>query len=287
MLSYTAHKQAQAGYTDVLETVRVLEKIAASQLHQLENKQAQLQTYTEATSALLHRLETLSDSPFLKSLQQRSSTSKTATPNILTIILTGDKGLVGDLWHQLYTTQTAHATRTEHLIVIGEKGRHFWSDRSKHITYHSFADRLPTHQEILELLQHIIPEYEAGKVQRVDILYPRPNTLMSHTITTTTLLPIQPPESTNKQRISAIGFPILENSISNVTELLLHKYLAHRLYQCILETALTEFSTRTIGLEHAGAKTEELISKTMRQYRKERRHADTEKQLEQFAATKT
>ena len=57
-------------------------------------------------------------------------------------------------------------------------------------------------------------------------------------------------------------------------------------YKIGTETKLSEFSARTVAMEHAAVKTKGLIHKFTLDYSKERRRVATQKQLEIFAVHK-
>ena len=284
MYSYTTHKQQQEGYTDVLETVQVLEKAAASHLHKLQQRSRSLEQYTSIIVEMLYRLQTLNSEPFFTN--DVTVGKKREDAKNLTVVLTGDKGLVGGLWHELFEKHRPTAIGGD-LLVIGQKGQSLWPQtQTGQISYHSFSERIPPLSEVVSLAERLTLDFQTGVYSSVSILYFHSTSLLSHSPTNATILPVKPPIQIDHNK-SPVGLPIMEESTANLTAALLKKYLINRLYQFILETALTEFSTRTTGLEHAGAKTEKLIEETARQYRKQRRHADTQKQLERFAVIRS
>ena len=82
------------------------------------------------------------------------------------------------------------------------------------------------------------------------------------------------------------GLPIFEPSKKEVFKALTQKYIGMFFRKIVMETKLSELSARTVAMEHASAKTDELIKKISLNYLKERRRAITQKQLESFAVHK-
>ncbi|MCA9353963.1 MAG: F0F1 ATP synthase subunit gamma [Candidatus Kaiserbacteria bacterium] len=286
MKSFTQHKQEVAGYRDVRETVQVLEKIAAGQLHKLQLTAEALQEYTDTLLDLMLRIETLAGRP----LFSPNAPSVTDHDRELLVVLTGDRGLVGDLWRRQYELyESVYKDTAVELLVIGLRGQVLWPQGGPHkVEHYSFAERFPTHTELLELasvLQHAVRN---DMFTRVSVLYVEAKSLLVRESAIVSIFPLAPGAdlASRHEQVKQIGFPIVDVGYEEMAAGLLEKYLVNRLQQLLMEVALSEFSARTIGLEHAGAKTEQIIAETMRQYRRWRRHADTEKQLERFSSIK-
>ena len=279
MKSFTDHKKQLAGFEDVLETVQVLEKIAAGKLHALEDQSIKLASYTEVIARLMVRLEGFTSASF-KTASARRAKDK---PRTLLVVLSGDRGLVGDLWHRLYDHYFEAALETHDMLVIGAKAQALWP-AADGVTHYMFADRFPTDAEVMALADKLSHEVQSGTYAAVKFLYPKPQSLTVYHPVIADLLPLAVDESVLHTKEPLTGFPIIEGVVEDYKQSLLKKYLLARLHQFLQETALAEFSARTVGLEHAGAKTETIIADTMRQYRRWRRHEDTAKQLERFSA---
>ena len=102
MKSYIAQQNRIQGIKDVSETVKMVEKIAASSVHFLKKEVSDLQSYTNRIEEVLSRLSLFYHKKQHPLLQKRTTGEKAL------VILTGDGGLVGDLWHNVINTFLAH-----------------------------------------------------------------------------------------------------------------------------------------------------------------------------------
>jgi len=82
------------------------------------------------------------------------------------------------------------------------------------------------------------------------------------------------------------GLPLFEPSKQKTFDDLLDKYIGVVFRKIIFEAKLSELSARTVAMEHATAKTQEIIEKLHLKYAKNRRRTVTQRQLESFAAHK-
>jgi ATP synthase F1 gamma subunit len=277
MDTFSTYNKKLAGYRDVSETVKILEKVAAGQLHTLERQTTWLAKYTKHILSLLGRVQELSDN-------QALVTDKTNAKKSLLVIITGDKGLVGDLWHRLFSYHKEIVEQD--ILVIGKKGQLEWPATNAKITHYSFADRLPNNDEIYQLGTLLDSYMETGAYKSVSTLHVYSESLIEQIPTLAPLLPIVPPSAESVSDHARAGYPIIEGSIKGIQKMLYKKYLLSRIQQIVLETAVAEYSSRTVAMEHASAKTDaETLNLTM-VYSRERRQRETQKQLERFAANK-
>ena len=121
MKFYKKFKNSIQGFKDVSETVKTVEKIAASSVHFLETEVANLNEYTEEINRILARL-----SSFYRTKTHPLLEKKYAGKNLL-IVLTGDRGLVGGLWHEIVNTFLKE-NKHEVLLVLGAKGKKYFQE---------------------------------------------------------------------------------------------------------------------------------------------------------------
>jgi len=272
MKSYIAHKNQIQGVKDVSETVKTVEKIAASSVHFLKQEVSELNTYAAEIERVLTRLFLFYQKEDHPLLQKRTMGRKTL------VVITGDKGLVGGLWHGVINTFLKNVKQYQSIIVIGAKGENYLKEENIPIIK-SF-----TLLEIEPISNYIFKEFKKGIFSQVDILYPQFIFLAEQTPNFIPFLPFEFKPA--KEKKSSEGLPIFEPSKRKIFDNLLQKYIEVFFHKIIMETKLSELSARTVAMEHATTKTEELIQKSTLDYTKERRRIITQRQLESFTAHK-
>ena len=296
MRTYLAHKNQIQGFKDVSETVKTVEKIAASSVHFLKRKVSNLSIYATGIERTLARLSLFYQNKNHPLLRNSGEGEKAL------IILTGDKGLTGGLWHRVVNEflENFKRRRFQFVITIGVKGENYLHEENMPVmkSFSRFSD-IPSEEEIARVTDYIFYEFEKGTFAQVDILYPRFVSLAEQRPFLVPFLPfkftggysgqkIQSPKefkpATEKER--GAGLPIFEPSKKKIFSRLLQKYIGIFFHKIIMETKLSEFSARTVAMEHAAVKTEELIRKFALDYMKERHRVVTQRQLESFAAHK-
>ena len=124
MKSYITHKNQIQGIKDVSETVKTVEKIAASSVHFLKQEVSNLNIYATEVEKALIQLSLFYQKKDHPLLQKKGVGIKTL------VILTGNKGLVGGLWHGAVNTFLENAKQYQTVIVIGAKGENYLKEES-------------------------------------------------------------------------------------------------------------------------------------------------------------
>jgi len=279
MKSYITYKNQIQGVKDVSETVKTVEKIAASSVHFLKQEVAGLNTYAVRTERVLARLSLFYQKKNHPLLQKRGRAGKAL------VILTGDKGMVGGLWHSIINIFLENAKQYQTVIVIGAKGKNYLKEESMPIIK-SFTHVLdtPSEKEIEHITNYIFDEFRKDTFSQVDILYPHFVSLAEQMPNFIQFLPFE--FKSAKEKKSNTGSPIFEPSKQKFFDKLLQKYIGVFFRKIIMETRLSELSARTVAMEHAATKTEELIRKLTLDYTKQRRRIMTQRQLGSFIAHK-
>ncbi|NCF75199.1 MAG: hypothetical protein GWO87_01790 [Xanthomonadaceae bacterium] len=279
MKSYIKYKDQIEGFKDVSETVKTVEKIAASSIHFLKQETFNLNVYASEIEKVLAWLSIFyqkKDHPLLK---KRNNGNKEL------IIVTGNKGLDGGLWHKIITTFIEKRKQYQSIIVIGVKGKNYLDEELIHITK-SFAglSDIPQKEETEYITNYIFNEFKQKKLLKIDILYPHFVSLAEQEAKLSSLLPFEFETTEEKNKD---GLPIFEPSKKKIFNNLLQKYVELFFYKIMMETKLSEFSARTVAMEHANTKIDDFIQKSTLDYTKQRRRIITQRQLESFAGHKT
>jgi len=280
MKSYVMYKNQMQGIKDVSETVKTVEKIAASSVHFLKQEVSNLNTYASELEKVLNRLSTFYPKKNHPLLQKKDVKTKTL------IILTGDKGLVGGLWHEVINVFLENIKRYHTVIIVGAKGENYLKEENISIVK-SFTDifDVPQQENIEHITNYIFDEFKKGTFSQTDILYPKFISLAEQTPNLVSFLPFE--FQLTKEKKNNDGLPIFEPSKQKIFDSLLQKYIGVFFRKIIMETKLSELSGRTVSMEHAMTKTKDLVQKLTLGYTKQRRRIVTQRQLESFTAHKT
>lgn len=285
MKTYLAHKNQVQGLRDVSETVKTVEKIAASSVHFLKQEVASLNSYALEIEKILARLSLFYRKENHPLLQERN-TGKRAL-----IVLTGNKGLVGGLWHAVVSALLENIHQYQAVISIGAKGEAYLKEESGQAKrlFLQTPDILQK-QDIEKITDYIFDGFKKGIFRQVAVLYPQFISLAKQSPLLVSFLPFRfvlAAKAGGEFSEGALGLPIFEPSRRKLFDRLLQKYIGLFFYKIVMETRLSELSARTVAMEHASAKTSRLIQKFTLDYLKERRRVITQKQLESFAVHKT
>ncbi len=313
MKTYLAYKNQVQGFQDVSETVKTIEKIAASSVHFLKQETISLNVYAKEIEKVLSRMSLFYQERKHPFLQERDDGKRAL------IILTGDKGLVGGLWHRTVSVFLENISQYQFVVTVGNKGANYLREENIKIakSFNQISDI--SHQEIKRVSDYIFGKFKGGEFSKVDILYPKFVSLAEYQPSFISFLPLafsvdsldqSNAVGTGNQMFSfeaargsvirkegksrsvaekkvGNGLPIFEPSKRKIFDRLLQKYISVFFYKIVIETRLSELSARTAAMEHASVKTEELIRKFTLDYTKERRKTITQKQLESFTAHMT
>lgn len=278
MKTYIAFKNEIEGLNNVFETVNAEEKIAASAVQSLKKEIISLNLFSEEVKKLLQYIS-LHYQPHSHPLMNKDSKGGRAL-----LILTGDKGLVSGLWHQVINESLKIIKSYQHVIVYGIRGKKYLEEENVHISKF-FTSNYPNEEDVDTLCEYFFNQFKKGAFSGVDILYPQFVSISKHRPQIIQFLPFEF-HIGQTQAVESHGFPIFEPSKKKVFNMLLDKYIKIFFYKIFSETNLSKFSARTISMENARAKTKETIVKSIHSFNKQRHRLLTQRQLVSFGSHK-
>lgn len=268
MKSYLNYKNQLSGLNEVLVTVQATEKIAASEVHNLEKRVEVLKLYTQHLEKALYRLHLLypqlENNPYLKSNNQGKR---------ILVSIFGDKGLVGGLWHNMVDLIQNLKASYDEIVVFGLKGKEYLLEEKVQITR--------TFINTEAMVEYLFFRYKNKELSRVDLIYPAFVSLSHQLPKLGKILPFTFINEDDSPILDE-GIPLFTPSKKSVADFLLERYITSFLLKIVLETKLSELSARTVSSEHAQAKTKEVIKQIKKEYLKDRKKVLTLRQLESF-----
>ena len=271
MKNYLDFRDEIRGLVDVSETVRVVDQIAASQIHKLRLEVDSLETYSNHVENIIQRLDSFDIKTNIKQNEKDD--------NKILVIIGGDKGLVGGLWNLIVTKIKGNYSK---IYVYGNKMREILEE--KQIAFDRYFDQLNNQGDTNkdELANFVMTGIADGAFSVVDILYPKYISLAEQTANLHNFYPFK----TIKLQDSTepIGYPIFNPDPNAFFNSIRTKYFRTKILKIITESRLSELSARTVSMEEAGVKTKKKIKAARMKFNKERRSFQTQMQLESFVS---
>lgn len=202
------------------------------------------------------------------------------------VVVTSDRGQAG-AFNANVTKAVERYTREElgevkvALRIIGRKGNQYFTRRRANIA--SF-DPAPTGATALasarETANRIIADFEAGKVDRVFVVYNEFRSAISQVVRVKQLLPVVPEPSKQTTAPEAQADFLYEPSKETLLARLVPLYVQIQLYRASLESIAAEFAARMTAMENATKNAGEMIAKLTLSYNRARQASITKELLE-------
>lgn len=212
------------------------------------------------------------------------------TKRVGIIAITSDRGLAGSYnaavikaaERQLDAARTSGADYA--LILIGKKANDYFSFRNYDIehSYTGISDS-PTYEDAREVAGKVVELFEAGELDRVELIYTEFITMGTQKVTVRRYLPLETQTSVAEKgsgSTTAVAEFEFEPSPAGVLESLLPRYMESRLYSALLESAASEHANRQRAMKAATDNAEELITKLSREMNQARQAAITTEIME-------
>lgn len=245
------------GVRTMRQTTRALEMVAASKMRRAQERVTQSRPYSDRLRDVLADLAAIQlDDDALKQfpLLQARDINKTAL-----IVITPDRGLAGPLNSNIIR-RSAQYIRQEagvpvETIAVGKKGRDFLVRTRQELVaeFINLGDR-PSLNDIRPIADVAINDFLEGKVDAVHIVYPKFINTLTQTPTVVQLLPIERPAGDDKDTDY-----IFEPSAADVLNAILPRYIEVVLYQAVLETVASFYSSQMVAMRNASDNAKELI----------------------------
>lgn len=244
------------------QITRAMEMVAASKMRRAQERVTSGRPYADRLRDVLGDLASLHlDAEELKEfpLLEQREINRTAL-----IVMTPDRGLSGPLNSNLLR-RTAQYLRTEsvdknpHMVAVGKKGRDFLSKTGQDIVaeFIQLGDK-PTLDDVRPIVDVAMNEFLEGKVDAVFMLYPKFINTLSQVPTVVQLLPIERPEAGDGDVSNDDVDYIFEPSPKAVLQEILPRYLETIVYQSVLETVASFYSSQMVAMRNATDNAKEL-----------------------------
>jgi F-type H+-transporting ATPase subunit gamma len=249
---------------NINQITKAMEMVAASKLRRAQEATFRSRQYAVAARELLGQLRRLT-SPAAHPLFAIPATSGKR----LVIVISSDRGLAGAYNSNIFKVllpllPNRQAGLPTKLIVIGQKGAQFVSrlpeDKVSVLgVYPTWSAELAA-EELAPIVTTVLTQYQAGEVDEVSVVFTDYVSSLQQTVTTRTLLPINPadvPEDSG-WRADDDAELLFEPSPEAVLQYIVPRFLEVQLYQAYLEAVASEQSMRMVAMKNASDNASEI-----------------------------
>ena len=263
---------------NIKQITRAMQFVAASKLRRAQESTLAARPYREKLDEVIADLAAVlsgSDHPLLAGRDLAGEHSR------LIVLITSDRGLAG----ALNTNTIRHAAReiADHpgelrVVCVGRKGRDAMRRARVPIVafFEGFGDR-PTFADVLPIARLVTDDFVGGTYDRVDLIYSRFVSTLVQRPVLQQLLPVQ--ASSDTRGIPGNQF-LFEPNPSDFLRALLPRYVATGLYQAVLESTASFYSSQMVAMKNATENAEELIEDLTLSYNKVRQANITREMVE-------
>ena len=195
--------------------------------------------------------------------------------SILYIIITSDIGLAGSYNSSILKLAKKKLRSHDKVIMLGNKGISSFKANGINIDeeFPSVGDN-PNYQVANEIAKIALALYMAGDIKGINILHTKYVNSVTFLPTSTQLLPIKKSETNkNNTEHALIEFePSAEEVLSGILPL----YLSAQVFGTMVESKVSEMSSRRTAMENATDNAEELIDQLDIEYNRARQAAITQ-----------
>jgi F-type H+-transporting ATPase subunit gamma len=263
---------------------RAMELIAASRIVKAQARVHAAQPYAEGITEVVRNLQTASGGSNSALLTPRAEVRKVAN-----IVIAADRGLCGG-YNSTVIRAAEHdmrrqvtAGRENALVTVGRKAEGYFRFRDYPIDagFSGFSDS-PSYEDARRVASAVVSGFEAGELDRVQLVYTRFVSAGRQEVVVEPLLPLEPDAVEPATEVS--GEPTadyeFEPNPDTILQTLLPRYTESRVYAALLNAAASEHASRQRAMKAATDNAEDLILTYRRRMNRARQDSITTEIME-------
>ena len=263
---------------------RAMELIAASRIVKAQARVHAAQPYAEGITEVVRNLQSASGGSNSALLTPRAEVRKVAN-----IVIAADRGLCGGYnstviraAEQDMRLQVA-AGRENALVTVGRKAEGYFRFRDYPIDagFSGFSDS-PSYEDARLVASAVVSGFEAGQLDRVQLVYTRFVSAGRQDVVVEPLLPLESDETDAAAEASAepAADYEFEPNPDTILQTLLPRYTESRVYAALLNAAASEHASRQRAMKAATDNAEDLILTYRRRMNRARQDSITTEIME-------
>lgn len=263
-------KRRMRSINNTMQITKAMYLVSSAKLRKAKERVEETRPYFEITSESVKRILSSSkgmNHPFL----QKREVKKT-----IFIVITADRGLAGGYNSNVLRMSEQHINKdTDSVIVMGSKGRDFFSRRGYNIleSYTGITEE-PEFSDARTVGNIVIDLYKSEEIDSIKLVYTKFISAMTQEPTIITLLPsdIEEDEEGSKN-LTQIQY---EPSPEGVIEYLIPKYVQGAIFGALVEAAASQQGARMTAMESATDNAEDIIDELDLSYNRARQASITQ-----------
>lgn len=272
-------KEIRAKVTSIKSTqkiTRAMQMVAASKMRRAQERMVRGRPYAESIRYIIsHLVQAQAD-------YKHSYMVSRPINRVGFIVITSDRGLAGGLNINLFKTLLKSVREYQEQSVeltfaaIGSKGVGFFKSFGGNVTAATtdYGDS-PIYDQIRAPVLAMLDDYNAGRIDRIYLVYNKFVNAMTQKPTQTQLVPL--PEGTlDDDSIAHSWDYIYEPDAKTLIDNLMNDYVESVVYQAVLENIASEQSARMVAMKAATDNAGNLIKELQLVYNKLRQAAITQ-----------
>ena len=261
---------------------RAMELIAASRIVKAQQRVAAARPYSERITEVIRNLAAAgagSSSPLLNAREEVGTVGF--------VVVTADRGLAGG-YNSAVIRAAERALRAEvaagrqySLVLTGKKALSYFRFRGYRIdaAFNGFSEQ-PTYEDARMVATDVMKRYDAGEVDRVELVYTRFLSVGSQRVETRQFVPLDTGAVTDVPAEGLQADYEFEPSPDAILDELLPRYVEARLFSAMLDAAASEHAARQRAMKSATDNAEELIKSLTRVMNRARQETITTEIME-------
>lgn len=240
------------------QITRAMEMVSAAKMRKAQQRVLASRPYAERLRAVIGDLSALridsAEARAFPLLEQRE-VKQTAV-----ILITPDKGLTGAMNTNVIRRASRYilteANVPVEVIAAGKKGRDFMNRTRQDVVaeFTGLGDNV-TLDDVRSIVEIALEDFISGKVDSVQVVYPKFINTLTQTPEILQILPIVRPEGAGTYTDY-----IFEPDPETVLNALLPRFVEVQVYQALLESTASEHSARMVAMRNASQNAKDMVS---------------------------
>lgn len=275
------------GVKNTQKITRAMQLVAASKMRRAQDRALEGRPYARQ---LARMMASISDQ--VKDFKHPFLTPRPVKTRGVLLIST-DRGLCGSLNANLFREIAEMDRATTAFVTVGRKGRQFLTRTQRNLLADFPISEPAPFKELRPVVEFLIEQFTSGKIDTIEILFPRFRNTLVQDPTLVPLIPLENLQQFVRERAKLEGIELVKDSREIVFEpdpatiltSLMDRFIKREIYQMLLDARASEHSARMVAMKAATDNAKKLTDSLTLQYNKARQAGITQEILEITAAT--